>query len=198
MDRDPQMLMSIQIALIGIVIVAGFFYLWRSLSRIENKIEELSCQMVNSVCLSKQGYMPTDSLACQNKPVQVQAEPIAKVMAEAAEAEADEEDDFSIMKACFGDIPIESLMDEAEATLMIFNQEPLPQEDKGAVVLEEIPEKQAEEVASIAETDSNEFSKTKLRKMPVDALKEICMSRGLSADGTKNILIDRILASVPA
>lgn len=189
MSRDPQMLMSIQIALVGIVTVAGFFYIWRALSRIEAKIEALSCRMVDNVCL-------LNSPAPQKIAPELVSRPVPD-----DENEDDEEDDFSIMKACFGDIPIESLMDEGASTLMIFNTAQQDQEEsEKAVVLEEIPEKApkpADEASSVAETDSNEFSRSKLKKMPVDSLRELCSSRGLPTDGVKATLVDRILASMP-
>jgi len=47
-----------------------------------------------------------------------------------------------------------------------------------------------------AETESmvasGGMSKTRLRKMPVDVLKEMCLIRGLAAEGTKNVLVERI------
>ena len=42
---------------------------------------------------------------------------------------------------------------------------------------------------------SGGMSKTRLRKMPVDVLKEMCLIRGLASEGTKNILVDRIFDS---
>ena len=39
----------------------------------------------------------------------------------------------------------------------------------------------------------NPLSKTKLSKMSPDDLKNLCIQRGLSGEGTKKILIDRLL-----
>ncbi len=51
-----------------------------------------------------------------------------------------------------------------------------------------------EEVES--NTDSNiNYNKTKLNKMNVEKLKEICASLNLSTEGTKNVLIDRIIST---
>lgn len=44
------------------------------------------------------------------------------------------------------------------------------------------------------ETVSDVYNRRKLTKMNVDKLKEICMSIGISTDGTKVMLIDRILS----
>ena len=47
---------------------------------------------------------------------------------------------------------------------------------------------------SEAETDAaNPLSKARLKRMNVERLKELCMDRGMSVDGTKQQLIDRIL-----
>lgn len=42
------------------------------------------------------------------------------------------------------------------------------------------------------------LSKSKLRKMPVEALKEVCATRHLSADGNKAALLERIFATMDA
>lgn len=216
MNRDPQLLMSIQIALMGIVLVVGFFFIWRTLSRLENKIEQLSCQNVNNACLLNQR---PSIYAGQSSP------PIMKEQCDenrdedcdedCDEEDYDENDEFSIMKNCFGDIPLESLMDDGGATFMIFNTTKINEEDQQeGVILEEIETKEIKETkdikttkekdaekdkdtVSVADTDANELSKSKLKKMGVDTLKELCVARGLPTDGLKNVLIDRILASVP-
>ena len=44
-----------------------------------------------------------------------------------------------------------------------------------------------------SETATQSFSKSKLHKMNLDKLKEICEERHLSTEGTKQQLIDRLL-----
>lgn len=44
------------------------------------------------------------------------------------------------------------------------------------------------------ETEGNHYSKSKLAKMSVEALREVLEDRGLPSDGTKKLLIQRILA----
>jgi uncharacterized protein YlzI (FlbEa/FlbD family) len=40
------------------------------------------------------------------------------------------------------------------------------------------------------------YNRKKLSKMNLDKLKDVCISMGLSTDGTKNVLIDRILSNL--
>lgn len=53
--------------------------------------------------------------------------------------------------------------------------------------------KESEEIESVI-SDSNVYNKKKLNKMNLDKIKEICVSMNISTDGTKNVLIDKILA----
>lgn len=234
MNRDPQLLMSIQIALMGIVLIVGFFFIWRTLSRLETRIDELSCQVVNNACLTNN---PGLAMSFSERPSiyknatcpvtrngggggdEDEEEDFEEEDGDEGEEEYDEED-YSIMKACFNDIdiPIKSLMDDQGATFMIFNTAVMKEDDNEGVLLEEIHEhdhktagkhsgvkkiekqgeKQKDDASSVAETDANELSKNKLKKMNVDALRELCVARGLSTDGVKAALIDRILASIPS
>lgn len=241
MARDPYMLLSIELALVGIVLVVGFFFVWRSMSRLEARIDELSavppgCPMVSGMCtppgLSRGAGSPTSN-----------AERVADNCRSESEKgenrygyngrddldydgnfdECDDDDgdddgddgDFSIMKACFGDIPFQSMIDDAKSAFMIFNADSIASKQKEGVVLEEIAEEgahaakdaekhdkavdeQNDDEGSVAETEANELSKSKLKKMHVDALRSLCASRGLPTDGLKSALVERILSSLPS
>ena len=41
MFKDPQFMITLQIGLIGIVLVAGFYLIWKALTRIEEKVDLL-------------------------------------------------------------------------------------------------------------------------------------------------------------
>lgn len=230
MNRDPHLLMSIQIALMGIVLIVGFFFIWRTLSRLENRIDELSCQVVNNACLMNNSCPLTMSLSERPSiykdengvcPIMTNDENRANIEEEEEEEDYEDDDkDYSIMKACFEDIdiPIKSLIDDQSTAFMIFNTSVMKEEDNEGVLLEEIfeqenktadkhigvkktekqGEKQKDDASSVAETDANELSKNKLKKMNLDALRELCVARGLATDGLKAALIDRILASIPS
>jgi len=209
MSRDPILLLSIQVALLGAVVVVGFFYIWRVISRLETKIEELSlreCNTINTMC-----NMPIQS----SSPVKPVAYPIYQEGGTDVEEEEEDDDDDSedgddigMMRKCFTDIPIQSLLDDAAAAFMMFKGvHDMPAEKEGVVLeeLEEVKEVKKpveadvddESSATETETETAELTKTKLRKMSVDALRDTCYSRGLSTDGTKAVLVERILASLP-
>lgn len=63
--------------------------------------------------------------------------------------------------------------------------------------LPELPElpvaEHKEDVESVI-SDSNVFTKKKLNKMNLDKIKDICTSLDLSTEGTKGVLIERILS----
>ena len=230
MARDPYMLLSIQLALMGVVLVVGFFFVWRAMSRLETRIDELAaaapagCPMTSGMCLPPgassrgSGTVATARMSNINN---LSVHDNTGVAEHDDEDDADDDDgddgDFSIMKACFGNIPFQSMIDEARTAFMMFNADGAAAGagdgtgTKEGVVLEEITEQPGsgkdveaeaeehhEEEGSVAETETNELSKNKLKKMNVDALKSLCVSRGLSTDGLKSALIDRIISSLPS
>ena len=50
-----------------------------------------------------------------------------------------------------------------------------------------------EELASVVSDNNTTYTKSKLNRLNLDKIKEICAENNLSLEGTKNILIDRIL-----
>lgn len=226
MSRDPMLLLSIQVALLGAVLVGGLFYMWRVMSRLETKIEELAARDCSSInAMSSCPMMPVfhrqedDASPLRGHYVEVtdddadDADDADDNNKADTEDDTDNEDDADgMMRACFGDMPIQSLLDEAAAAFMMFKG--AHQEPEG-VVLEEIdadepakplnakkapePEPEHDDGSSMADTEHTaNLSRTKLRKMTLDALRDMCEARGLSTDGIKNALVERILASVPS
>lgn len=213
MQRDPQLLLSIQIALMGIVLVVGFFFVWRAISRIEARLDELSskeCNDINAACAmmrdnaqqekqTKGSFHSSGTGSC----------PVFARGGMDKEPDSDEDDDVVMMRSCFGDVPIQSLIDEATSSFMMFKESGIADADSG-VVLEEIQEDSAsppirtdaaasnEDDGSLGGTEAGDLSRSKLRKMNLDGLKELCASRGLSTEGTKAALIDRVLSSLPS
>jgi len=41
MFRDPQLIITFQLALIGIVLIGGLFLIWKAVTRIEEKVDML-------------------------------------------------------------------------------------------------------------------------------------------------------------
>ena len=95
----------------------------------------------------------------------------------------------------------DNIMNTIFAVDIIDNKEKECQGDKCSI--EEIPEKleenieitkEIEQESVISEQISGEYTRKKLSKMNLDKLKEICTSLNLPLEGTKNILIERILS----
>lgn len=92
----------------------------------------------------------------------------------------------------------DTLDDEPEEIVKEINKSILP-EDKivsDIVEVEEVTDiiENADSTDSISVVSENTYSKSKLSKLNVEKLKEICVRNGGSDEGTKNVLIDRILS----
>lgn len=149
---SESLLINIQLAIMGIVMVAGLFYLWRMICRVEKKVDDFI-----------ESYVQTMMNATQPEPEKVA--PAAAVILEDA-------DDF--MNEVFGGMVS------------------APTQSSTVHVEEEYAQSEAETQI----TTSTPITKTKLKKMSLDSLKEVCKERGLSTDGTKTVLQDRILATI--
>jgi SAP domain len=228
MLADSSLLLQMQLALIGIVLVTGLFYLWRLLCRIEDKVIRLSAKVSNS-CASGGGCC--GGAAAAGMAAYANGGSNYKLGGSSAGGGGGPIDtDFRIRPLNFADADIraEQLMKEvfgedvdvaetitiieneaaaAEANVMaaggagigagagtgpetvevvILTQAPAPKIPETSVIIDEIePEPEAE--------NTNPLSKQKLNKMSPDDLKNLCVQRGLSGEGNKKTLIDRLL-----
>lgn len=178
MFKDPQFMITLQMGLIGIVLVAGFYLIWKALTRIEEKVD--------LVLLDKQSqqFFQNDRSSEQTAESMV---PSTDAMMKAMFSEDMEElspEGFVIFSSPFQMPPEEdfrSRMDSREEVI----------EESENVQIEEIkPDMTAESDVTITNIG---YSKTKLKTMSVDKLKELCHERQLSTEGTKNQLIQRLL-----
>lgn len=171
MIRDLSLIGNIQVAMIGIVLVVGLFYIWRSICRLEEKMERVN-------------------LAVQTMSKKMASAPTTSTMAlggniSASNFETDAIAD-AFMKQVFGqDMGTEDMVFTATA--------PPPQEVKG-VHVEEVEVETEEKQDDESEADSsNPLSRSKLKKMNLETLKGLCKERGLSEEGSKAVLTDRLL-----
>jgi hypothetical protein len=154
MIRDPMLLVNVQLAIMGIVLVAGLFYLWRMICRVEKRVDD---------------FIQTSKCECPVVKMQGTQEEHPEISDEEAEA---------FMKEVFG-----------TANPLFINTQPSVQITEEPQVAEEI------DTQSVA-TTSGTLSKSKLKRMSLDNLKDICKEKGLSTDGSKTALVDRILATL--
>lgn len=176
MIRDPSALLNIQVAFMGIVLVVGLFFLWKILIRIEGKVEKLS------TAVSK---MP-DTLA-QKMPKEVSLQDTD------AAAQA-------FMNEVFGGSSPPLFLHPfagsgaTPSTVVV-------DEDK-VVVEEEVKTETNAKPVDDVEMDNHSvvttstLSKSKVRKMSADALREICKERGLDTEGSRAALMERVLAVI--
>lgn len=168
MLRDPMLLVNIQLAIMGIVLVAGLFYLWRMICRLEKRVDDfMSNEYMNRI------VSPSPKYVMQNAGTSADATSAVEI-----DAEIEEDDDDEFMNKVFGG---------DSATIVIGTSQP-SFSNKPTVEIEE------EDAATTVSTSN--ITKSKLKRMSVDGLREICKERGLPTDGTKVALQDRILETI--
>ena len=175
MQMDSGIMMSVQIAIVGIVVVVGLFVLWRRIARLEERIDAVSNmqRLIGSGMGIGSGSNGGDAHpSCIGMP------------------------DEDIMAAIF-DLPlgrghagiIEGDSDQPNVTITEDDEE----EIVGGGDSDSEHVEVAKQLADTAESDSSVvMSKNKLRKLTMDELKTMLEGRGMSTDGNKAILIDRI------
>lgn len=159
---SSMLLVNIQLALMGIVLVAGLFYLWRMICRVERKVDDFIDAMNNQDFFG--GGAVNDA-----SPVSVTSN----------KKEVVEDDDDQFMKEVFG-------------------AQPSFTKPTAAVNLVQIEEVDAtDEPAAPSEADTtisaSGVSKSKIKRMSVDALRDLCKEKGLSTEGTKVALQERLM-----
>jgi hypothetical protein len=103
----------------------------------------------------------------------------------------DNEDADAFMKEVFGN------MQTCPASFIISSTP--PSKTTTVEVEEELPTMAVtQDAASEADTTmtTNTLTRTKVKRMSLEALKDVCKTKGLSTDGTKAVLQDRVLATV--
>lgn len=180
---------QIQLALIGIVVVFGLFYVWRSLHRMEDKLD----RFLDTIAKSGGGMCLPGSNTCafgwngEDIPLPEDADDAAE----------------EFMRTVFGTGHGGVVFSAGDA-----HGPSVPQ--KEPIVIEELSPAAGEEVAqpeapldatmdhvSEADTDTmNPLSKSKLKRMNLETLKDLCRERGLSVEGSKSVLTDRLLGLV--
>lgn len=180
MFRDPAALLNIQVAFMGIVLVVGLFYLWRMMKGLESKVHKLSVSVSKlQDQLESRGASPLASAHTAMQGGMMDA------AAEDAMAQA-------FMSEVFGS--------GAPPTFMASFGSPKP---ASVVVLEEaeiasttapIEAEVDHETASVITTST--ISKSKVRKMSAETLRDVCKERGLDTEGTRAVLMERVLATL--
>lgn len=215
---DSTLLIQIQLALIGIVVVAGLFYLWRIITRLEERVEKSLCK-----CNSSEKYANSIQVGDAQTPFPFMMAPFQGENSEEELMHAEE-----LMKQVFGGIGQVQMDNNEQPSMMMFSMETphmnIPQQS--SIIVEEItketennsdndiPElielpqenqnnldnENNKNTESDSETnddsisfDTNPMSKSKLSQMKLDKLRALCKARELSTEGLKPQLIERLL-----
>lgn len=169
--QPENLVTQVQLALIGVILVVGLFFIWRTICRIEEKVDALKMNCSAAAqCPFKPGGAPT-AMMSEEEAMKTAEQLMNDVFNSAAPYVVYSED-----------VQVEDDIPEHPNVEEIPEHTPPPPPNPP-----ETPE------PSESETDQNPLSKTKLKKMNVDELKELCRQRGLSPDGSKNVLVDRVL-----
>ena len=165
MFKDSNFVLTFQLALIGVVLIGGLFLIWRALTRLEEKLDLLTFEK------------DTKNMQCfREQMAHAFAEP-SRMMEVFPSAQVEVEEVVPV--------PVEEKETSPPATgpldqFVLFSTAPFPKEQPPP--------------PSEADTTTEPLSKNKLRSMNVDKLKKICEEKNLDPEGTKNQLIERILA----
>jgi hypothetical protein len=245
--NNIQLLLQIQIALVGIILVAGLFFLWKATTRVDEKLDLLAFQIkkhIMSVAQNNASPSPGDNfanfidnmMAAGGLPTHVPPEILAK-QAQAQQAEQVNQYNRSFVKpndnnvnsvndvndddSDDSDDDEDEVLNSGATTFVLFtSQQPqfqrhqqFSEEPKIEDITEESqvqsqaskpeikPVSKPKSVDDSEETESsdhkkeltNPLSKSKLQLMKVEDLKQLCSDRGLSTDGHKPDLINRLL-----
>ena len=199
---DSTLLIQIQLALIGIVVVVGLFYLWRIITRLEERVNKSLCKCNNNsnkINLNDDKHLP--SIISK---LQTDLKDNENNMEELQNAE-------ELMKQVFG-----GDIDMNQPTMVMFSMESLNQmpDRSSGVIVEELnnldnENKTTESIHKISndhdESDNSEtnddnisidinpMSKSKLSQMKLEKLRALCKARDLPTEGLKPQLIERLL-----
>jgi hypothetical protein len=187
MFRDPQLIITFQLALIGIVLIGGLFLIWKAVTRIEEKVDMLF----------------TGNL----KPEQ----PFSFELDDDVRGGDREYNNDIMMQQLFGnleediqeeDIQEEDIKEIKEYDESIEDIQEIREDDESIEEIEEIKEPNSvEEIEEIEEIDEINvednstlvLSRNKLRQMRLEQVQRLCIDRNIDSDGTKNQLIEKLL-----
>lgn len=163
--KDTSFIITIQLTLIGIVLVAGLYLLWKALARIEEKVDLLLMDK------QSQCFFPKEENTASPQDLTNEMK----------------EDEY--MKNVFADTLTDTSNNAGGFVFFSSNTYDNTENDS-----DEVKDVMIEEV-SVKDSIVNEYSKSKLRQMNLEKLKELCISKNLSTEGTKNQLIESLLAN---
>ena len=191
MFRDPQLIITFQLALIGIVLIGGLFLIWKAVTRIEEKVDMLftgnlkpeqpfSFELDDDVRGGDREY--NNDIMMQQLFGNLEEDKQEEDKQEEDKQEEDiQEEDIKEIKG--DDESIEDIQEIREDDESIEEiKEPNSVEE-----IEEIDEINVEDNSTLV------LSRNKLRQMRLEQVQRLCIDRNIDSDGTKNQLIEKLL-----
>jgi hypothetical protein len=203
---DPTFIVQVQIAIIGIILVCGLFYIWRTVCRIEEKIDRM------------RSAPPPAAAPVPLQTMHFTPQQMCPMMGGYDEVEGDDDAAEALMKSVFGDVfaihnpvckasnasntgvEVTEIEGDGESESEGYGKEKEPSADVDVIETADAEgegegEVETESVGGESIAVPGKLSKTKLKAMSVNMLKELCSQRGLSTEGAKPALIATLLAA---
>jgi hypothetical protein len=176
-SKDSNFIVTFQLALIGVVLVGGLFLIWRAMTRLEEKLDLLTFEK-------------------DSKNMQFFREQMAGAFGEPSRMpEVFEEGTCPMAYQPPHEDPFYEERPPSPPVQSHPQQTgPLDQFVLFTTKVEEVAAPEPEPEPAPSCTSIEPLSKNKLRSMTVDKLKKICEDKKIDPEGTKNQLIDKILA----
>ena len=179
MFRDPQLIITFQLALIGIVLIGGLFLIWKAVTRIEEKVDMLFTGNLNS----EQPFSFELNNDVRENDREYNNDIMMKQLFGNLEEDKQEEDIKEIKE---DDESIEDIQEIREDDESI-------EEIKEPNSVEEIEEIEEIDEINVEDNSTLVLSRNKLRQMRLEQVQRLCIDRNIDSDGTKNQLIEKLL-----
>lgn len=172
------------ISAVVIILLVVFIYIWRKINEGELYTKVLEKKLTNLKKENNDLRSLLDKYSTEEVSIDFAENIMNDVFGEKA-------------KKCSGNVcQIQEIFDDKVHDA---KNETVCEETSSVITVEEIVEINdktlEDEVASMVSESSDKYSRTALNKMNLEKLKEVCNSMKLSNNGTKAMLIDRILRS---
>ena len=184
MFRDPQLIITFQLALIGIVLIGGLFLIWKAVTRIEEKVDMLFTGNLNSeqpFSFELNNDVRENDREYNND---IMMKQLFGNLEEDKQEEDNQEEDIKEIKE--DDESIEDIQEIREDDESI-------EEIKEPNSVEEIEEIEEIDEINVEDNSTLVLSRNKLRQMRLEQVQRLCIDRNIDSDGTKNQLIEKLL-----
>jgi|SRR5210317_208010 hypothetical protein len=188
MFRDPQLIITFQLALIGIVLIGGLFLIWKAVTRIEEKVDMLFTGNLKPE--QPFSFELDDDVRGDreyNNDIMMQ-QLFGNLEEDKQEEDIQEEDkqEEDIKEIKGDDESIEDIQEIREDDESI-------EEIKEPNSVEEIEEIEEIDEINVEDNSTLVLSRNKLRQMRLEQVQRLCIDRNIDSDGTKNQLIEKLL-----